>query len=49
MDDAEKLQKFIEIQVKFQKIEDEEFILDRLIACDSTGATDLLRDFLDIK
>ncbi len=49
MDDTEKLKKFLEIQAKFQKVEDDDFVLDRLSACDTTDATNILKEFLSIK
>lgn len=42
-------EKYRQLKEKMQKIEDDSYLFDRLEACDTSGAAEILRDFLSSK
>ena len=47
--DQEDAEKYRSLKEKMKNIEDEHYLLDRLEACDTSGATEILREFLNSK
>ena len=42
-------EKYRQLKEKMQKIEDDSYLFDRLEACDTSGAAEILREFLSSK
>jgi len=47
--DQEDAEKYRQLKEKIKQIENDSYLLDRLDACDTSGASEILREFLDSK